>query len=201
MVNRSDSFSLPPAIRRAASGFRIAGWVSFWAQVVLGVVSAIALSFAALNLGAPPPPQVPGANPAATNNNSIIGIGLFFAVFGLLALLAGAFWAFRYTRLSQRLRSSDSQLRPKRGEALQALRIGLLINLAGMLGTILGAQAIVGALAARSMAQGFASIVGSLPAYISPLQILAVQANTNTILAHFIGLIATLWLIQQMNRQ
>ena len=205
MANRSESFSLPPAVRRAAGAFRIVGWVSFWAQIVLAVVSAGVLSFASLNLNASAPrsvglPTNPNLAPVATNN-SITGFGFFFAVCGLVVLFIGAYWAFRYTRLSRRLASANSQTRPKRGDAVQALRFGLLINLLGMLLTLLGAQAIVGALVAKSMSQGFAVFAGSIPPYISPLQIFLVQANVNTILAHFVGLVSTLWLIQTMNRQ
>ncbi|MBD2462915.1 DUF3611 family protein [Oscillatoria sp. FACHB-1407] len=204
MANRSESFSLPPAVRRAAGAFRIIGWISFWAQIVLAVVSAGVLSFASLNLNANAPrpsiPTAPGVTPVATDN-SITGFGFFFAVCGLVVLFIGAYWAFRYTRLSRRLATSNTQIRPKRGDAVQALRIGLLINLVGMLLTILGAQAIVGALVAKSMSQGFAVFAGSIPPYISPLQIFLVQANINTIMAHFVGVGSTLWLIQTMNRQ
>ncbi|MDX2215772.1 MAG: DUF3611 family protein [Oculatellaceae cyanobacterium bins.114] len=204
MANRSETFSLPPAVRRAAGAFRIFGWVSFWAQIVLAVVSAGVLGFAGLNLNAGEPrvgvPNVPGAAPVAASN-SITGFGFFFAVCGLIVLFIGAYWAFRYTRLSRRLASPNAQLRPKRGDAVQALRIGLLINLVGMLLTILGAQAIVGALVAKSMSQGFAVFAGSIPPYISPLQIFLVQANINIIMAHFVAVGSTLWLIQTMNRQ
>lgn len=200
MANRTDFISLPPAVRRAASAFRIAGWVSFWAQIVLAVVSAGVLSFAALNSNTNTPTPATVVNPTATSS-SVTGFGLFFAVCGLIALFAGAYWAFNYTRLSRRLKTPDSQVRPKPKEAIQALQIGLLINLVGMISTILGAQAIVGSLVAKSMAQGFAVFAGSLPSYISPLQIFVVQANINIIMAHFVGVAATLWLIRCMNRQ
>jgi amino acid transporter len=201
MANRSDFISLPPAVRRAASAFRIAGWVSFWAQIVLAVISAGVLAFAGLNSNANAP-ATPNTvvNPAA-NTSSVTGFGLFFAACGLIALFAGAYWAFNYTRLARRLQTADSRVRPKPKEAIQALQIGLLINLVGMIATILGAQAIVGSLVARSMAQGFAVFAGTLPAYISPLQIFVVQANINIIMAHFVGAAATLWLIRTMNRQ
>ncbi|HEY9625332.1 MAG TPA: DUF3611 family protein [Crinalium sp.] len=200
MANRADLISLPPAVRRAASAFRIAGWISFWAQIVLGVISAGVLAFAGLNSNANTPTPATVTTPAASTS-SVTGFGLFFAVLGLIILFAGAYWAFSYTRLSRRLQTVDSQVRPKRGEAIKALQIGLLINLVGMILTILGAQAIVGSLVARSMAQGFAVFAGALPAYISPLQIFVVQANINIIMAHFVGVAATLWLIRCMNRQ
>jgi hypothetical protein len=202
MVNRSYSDDLPTAVRRVAGAFRIAGWVSFWIQIVLGVISGIVLAFAGSGLGRTPSTAVgPNGVPIRSVSNPETGIGLFLAVVGLLVLFAGAFWAFRYTRLSRRLKILDAQNRPKPGNLTQALRFGLLINLVGMLLSIFGAQAIVGSLVGKSAAQGFAMFSGGTLNFITPLDIFLVQANTNTIMAHFAGLVATLWLLQSMSRQ
>lgn len=191
MVNKSESLSLPPAVRRVAGALRRVGWVSFWVQIVLAVVSAIVLFFAGSFLRAPT-----AANPGT-------GSGLFFAFLGLVALFVATFWAFRYTRLSRRLTSASSQSRPRRGDAVQILQIGLVINLVGMLLTILGAQAIIGTLVGKSFEQGIAfwGVPGRTLNFITPVDLLVVQANANTIMAHFIGLVATLWLIRCVNRQ
>lgn len=203
MANKIDSYSLPPALRRVATAFRLGGWVSFWIQIVLAVVSAVVLLFAAGSFGAAsapvqtmpgmPPTQVPtgGFNPGT-------GAGLFLAVLGLLALFAAAYWAYRYTRIARRLRSED---RPKRADVLRILYIGLGINLVGMLLTILGAQAIVGSLVAKSFSQGVGIFTGNFQRFINPLDIFLVQANTNTIMAHFIGLISSLGILRAADRQ
>lgn len=196
MANRSDSYSIPPAVRRVATTFRIVGWVSFWTQLVLAVISGLVLIFAAGSLGA-----TAGRVNAASGVNPGTGAGLSLAVLGLLGLLAGVFWAFRYTRLSIKLKTTGAEARPKRGEALQILRLGLLINLIGMLLAILGAQAIVGSLVAKSASSIGNIFAGGLQSLITPLDLFLVQANTNTIMAHFIGLVATLWILRSVNRQ
>jgi hypothetical protein len=206
MANRSDPYSLPPAVRRVATIFRLVGWASFWVQIVLAVISAVVLLFAAGSFGAAattPQVVVPGGVPVAPTGgvNPGTGAGLFLAVLGLLTLFGGAYWAFRYTRLSRKLSTPNSEDRLKRGEALQALRFGLIINLAGMLLTILGAQAIVGSLVAKSFAQGVGIFTGNFQRFINPLDIFLVQANTNTIMAHFVGVVATLWILRSVNRQ
>ncbi|MCU0570723.1 MAG: DUF3611 family protein [Oculatellaceae cyanobacterium Prado106] len=197
MANKTASNSLPPAVKRVAEAFRLTGWISFWAQLVLAIISAIVILFAGANVGGGAAAGQAGAVAA----NPGTGGGLFFAVLGLIALFAGAYWAFSYTRLARRLKTPDAQVRPKRGDAIKALRIGLLINLSGMLLTILGAQAIVGSLLIKSLAQVGGIFSGNLSRFVTPLDVFVVQANTNTILAHFIAVIATLWLIQVMNRQ
>ena len=70
-----------------------------------------------------------------------------------------------------------------------------------MLLTILGAQAIVGSLVAKSFSQGIGIFTGSFQRFINPLDIFLVQANTNTIMAHFIGLLATLGILRTADRQ
>lgn len=192
MSSQIDSYSLPPAVRRVASAFRITGAISFWAQLILAVVSTLVLLFAIFSFNS----RTNAANPGT-------GFGLLLAFGGLIALYAGAYWAFSYTRLSKRLRSPNSQTRPKPRDVTQSLRIGLIINLVGMLLTLMGAQAIVGTLLGKSLSQpqGGAIFAERLTQYVQPLDIFVVQANTNTILAHFVGVVASLWLIRSMSRQ
>ena len=198
MVNRSGSFSPSPAIQRVAGAFRIIGWASFWVQVVLGVISAIILLVASSNLGAPRPNPANPAAAAAANPGT--GTGLFLAFLGIVALGGSIYWAFRYTRLSRKLKTANAADRPKRGDAIQTLQIGILINLGGLLVTVLGAQAISGSLLLKSFAQGFTIFAGSALNFITPLDLLVVQANTNTILAHLLGLGATLLILRSINR-
>jgi hypothetical protein len=208
MANRSDPYSLPPVVQQVATAFRLVGWVSFWTQIVLAVISGVVLIFAAGSFGAATnttpaigPGGVPTTVPTGGAVNPGTGAGLFLAVLGLLSLFGGAYWAFRYTRLSRKLKAPRAEDRLRRGDAIRALRIGLLINLAGMLLTILGAQAIVGSLVAKSFAQGVGIFTGNFQRFINPLDIFLVQANTNTIMAHFVGVIATLWILRSVNRQ
>lgn len=192
-LGKLDLSSLPPALRRIASAFRIVGWIGFWIQLVLAVISSLVLLFAISSL-----------NVRSNANNPGTGAGLFFAVCGLVALYLGAYWAFRYTRLARRLATSPPGARPKRGDAIQALRMGLGINLLGMLLTLLGAEAIVGSLLAKSLSQpqgGAIYELGRTTQFIQSLDIFVVQANTNTIAAHFAGLVASLWLVRCISRQ
>lgn len=193
MANKIASSSLPPAVQRVASSFRIAGWVSFWAQIVLAVISGAVLAFAGLNLGGAPQP--------GTSPNPGVGGGIFFALCGLIALFIGAYFAFNYTRLARRLKTPDAQTRPKPGDLIKTLRVGLLVNLLGTLLTLLGAQAIVGSLLVKSLSQAGSLFSGNLSKFVTPLDVFLVQANINTLMAHFVGVIATLWLIQVMNRK
>jgi hypothetical protein len=192
MSSKPEPSSLTPAIKRVSVAFRIAGTISFWAQLVLAIVSTLVVIFAVFSLSA-----------RSSEGNPGTGFGLFFAIAGLLLIYAGAYWAFSYIRLSKQLKSPNAKVRPTPRDAIAALRIGLLINLVGMLLTLLGGQAIVGALLAKSLSQpqGGAIFAERVTQFVQPLDIFLVQANINTILAHFIGVVASLWLIRTMSRQ
>lgn len=196
MLDR-DSERLPPALRRIIKSFRLFGWISFWVQGVLAIVSTLILGFSSAVI------SLQNTTEDSVRNNPGAGAGLFFAVIGLLSLYAGAYWAFRYTRLSRQLRDKEGRARPKPGDVIQTLRLGLIINLVGMFLTLIGGEALIGALVAKALSQpqGGSAFFERITQAIQPLDIWVVQANTNIALAHFIGIALSLWLLQTMGRQ
>lgn len=193
MLDKSSSKSPPSAIQEVALAFRRIGWISFWSQSVLGVVAIVILGFSSLS------------RDVAVNEQRVgTGIGIFFAIAGVIALGISIFWAFRYTKIAKQLQSSNPNNRPRKADTVQLLRLGVLISLVGMLVSVVGAQAIVGALVAKSLSlpQAGAGVYQLDPSrIIRPLDIFVVQANTNTVAAHLAGLIASLWLLNRVNKQ
>jgi amino acid transporter len=173
-------------IQKIGEAFRKIGWLSFWVQIVLGVVASIILLFASFSFG-----RSTGSNPGS-------GLGFFFAISSLVALYISTFWAFRYTRLGRNLKAAEESARPSRAEAMQLVRQGLWGNLIGMVLIILGSQAIVGALVAKSFQQS--GIVLQEQELVQPLDLFVVQASTNATTAHFAGLVASLWLLNRISR-
>ncbi len=189
MRNRPDSRSFPPTTQRIVTALRITGWVSFYAQLVLAIVSSLILLFAAVS----------SRNTSTNPNNPGAASGLFFAVCGLLALYFSVYWAFRYTRLARRFQSTTVDS-PKKADLIQILQIGLIANLAGMLLTIVGAEAIIGGLLARALSQVQGAALYDPSRLVEPIDIFVVQANINTIAAQFVGIAAPLWLLKRVNQ-
>jgi Protein of unknown function (DUF3611) len=185
MSNSSDSTI---TIRQIAGTFRFTGWLSFWTQLVLAIISSAILLFAAATTRQ-------GANPGA-------GVGIVLTVCGILVLGFNMFWSLtRYVAVGRRL-NAPAAARPKKAEAIQALRTGLTASLVGLLLALLGAEAIVGLLFGKAVNQGFAGFVNVDPGkFIQPLDILVVQASINVILAQFIAICASLWLLNKMSKQ
>jgi hypothetical protein len=194
MREKSDTSSLPPAVQRVALTLRTIGWISFWLQTVLGVISGVVLFVTTVGSSF--------GRQTVQGNNQGTGFGIFFAICGLVTLGVGAYFAFRYTRISRELQESNAAGRPSKADTLQIIRLGLIVNLVGMLLTIVGAQAIVGNIVVKSLSQpqGVFGGVVDLNRFVQPLDLFVVQANTNTIAAHFVGIAASLWLFNRVNR-
>ena len=196
MTNQLDTDKLPAAVQRVAFALRTVGWVSFWVQLVLAVVAAIILLFAI-------PFAIPSTTAAGNSTSAGTGGGVFFAICGLLVLGYSVFRAFRFTRLSRQLRSTTNAVRPKKADTIKQVQFTLVSNLVGMLLTLVGAEAISGTLLAKSLAQpqalfGAAVDVGK---FIQPLDIFVVLANTHATVAHFVGIVGTLWLLDRIHKQ
>lgn len=191
MSQNPDTPSSSSSLRAIAQTFRLTGWISFWIQLVLGVISGIiVLLFAIFSQRSGSPSNNPGT-----------GFGVFLAVCGLVVLGAGIYLAYRYTRIGNQLQSSNPNNRPRKSETVQVLRLGVMVNLGGILVTLLGAQAIVGTLVARSISpQAVTTQLFDPTRIISGLDMLVVQANTNTVSAHFAGLVVSLWLLYRITR-
>ena len=152
---------------------------------------------------------------------------VFFAIFQLIPQYLGIavsffsiIWTWGGARLSRRLlRTKPSNTRKTNVPApytkiraansiRRVIRIGTILNLFGMAITLLGAEQIVGVLAAKVLTMqglplsgGFGAGGGVLGAQsIQPLDILIVQANTNTLLSHFVSLVCGLWLVRSVHR-
>jgi hypothetical protein len=190
MLDKFMSSSSPPTLRQIASSFRLTGWISLWSQSVLTIVSSGILVFAA----------TVSRNPTSGANNPSTGLGATLTTIGIFILLFTIYWSFRYIQIGRKL-LADPAVRPKKSETIQVLRIGLIASLAGMLVALIGAEATVGALAAKAFSQGLGGFVNVDPSkFIQPLDILVVQASINVIFGQFVGIAATLRLLNRMSR-
>ncbi len=184
-MSKPDSTALNR--QQIAKTLRLTGWVGFWTQLVLAIVSSIILIFASFTSQS--------ANSRSTNPGT--STGLLLAICGLCVLYGSIYWAFRYTRVARQLEALDTESRPKRADTLRVIWVGAGGNLGGMLLTLLGAEAIVGGLLAKlSQSQGVLSDLSR----VQFLDILVVQANINTILAQFVGVSAALWLLNRLSK-
>lgn len=90
-------------------------------------------------------------------------ISLWLTLFGVVAGFLSTFWSFGYTRLSRRLYRylstgpDDESKRVKKTDVLNTLMRGSWINVLGLGSTLLGLQATVGLLVAKTLTNATAN--------------------------------------------
>jgi len=191
-------------IRRASLSLKRTSWFSWWGQVILTTVSAVTLVFARGIL-----------NVSTETNRALSRGGLVFAGSGITLSILSIFWTWGGARLSRRLllnknrKTSQPYTRIKVASMLRrTISIGSYINIFGMLTTLIGAEQIIGLLAAKALTIQGASPFGLngvnsaavAVQTLQPLDIFIVQANTNTLLSHFVSLVCCLFLTRSVRR-
>ena len=166
-----------PKLRRGLLGI---GWVSWWSQAILSTISAVLLLF---------------ANTVTVRPTALTILGRALTLGGLVAAIASTLWTVAYGRLARRLgRATPPTAEDAAERAANIATVGTWLNIVGMVLCLLGAEAIVGTLAAKALqSTSGTAITGSfIPSPVQALDLLIVQANTNTLLAHFVSLCANM---------
>ncbi|MFB2981812.1 DUF3611 family protein [Microseira sp. BLCC-F43] len=189
---------------RVAMILRLVGWIALWLQIALAAASSLMLVLAIsgrnFNQAVTPAPETGVVNSGGGTTPGL-GIGVFWAFCGILALLFGAYLAFRQTRFARRLRNPNHILHPKKTEVMRVLRLGVIVGLVGMLLTILGGGATLGVLLSKSISQPQGVAIYNPARFIRSLDIFVAMANMNGIAANFVGTVASLGLYNWLDNQ
>ncbi|QKQ74524.1 DUF3611 family protein [Nostoc sp. TCL240-02] len=188
MQTESEARSLPPETRGIGNTIRLTGWITFWAQLSIGVVSVLALLFALTG------------REFVQQQNAGLGIGIFWAVCGIVLLLFSLYWNFRYTHIGKALENSNPALHPSKPNTTKILRLGIIVGLVGILLTLLGAGSTVFVLVAKSISQPPGVAITNPYNIIRPMDVFVVVADITGIAAHFVGTVASLWLLERVHQ-
>jgi len=189
MQTQPETKLTPPDFQQIATILRYVGWGSFWAQLGLAITAGLCLLFA-----------LSGRN-LAEETTPGIGIGIFWALCGVIVLLINVYFAFRWTRFARRFRNQNPAVHPTKAEVLKILRWGVMVGFAGMLAAILGEGASLGVLLAKSIAQPQGVAIYDPVKVIRSLDLFVAMANFNGITANFIGAAASLSLFSWLHHQ
>lgn len=179
----------------ASRAFWRIGWLTWWIQLILTVISAVIIVFAL-------------AFPAVDIRTSASSVGFVLTTVAIIIAFVSLICTFGYTRLSVWLNSSSaSELQSKASYKISnRLRVGISVALLGLAIATLGLQAIVGTLLARVLSAGISanSFKQSNPAsnaisssLVQPIDVLVVQASANVILALLVVVSSSLWFRRQ----
>ncbi|PSC69013.1 TIC chloroplastic isoform A [Micractinium conductrix] len=174
---------------RVGTALRNIGWMSFWGQLALTTVSTVILLFSS------------GSNAAAAGTGALPFS--FIDVATLVGVLCGyisTFLAWSYTTTGRKL----GMLQEVRMTSISGkILANSYLNLIGMGATIIALQATVGSLVAKTLQTASAGAFYSAQRAGTPpvaLDVFSVQACTNTIMAHFVGMIFSTWLLGVLDK-
>lgn len=186
MTKRAMASDTPSGFQirqKLAQEFYLAGWIGFWSELVLAVISTVTLSIALSNPG--------------FNINLRSGIGLLSVLGGLIVLGLNVYWMWRYVRMAQRLPDPDPAIHPTPVKVRQLLHQGMTLHFAGIFLALIATQIIVGALLLKVLTIPEGLTIYQTRQLIEPLDIFVMQASTLMVTAGCIGLLVTFWLLKQ----
>lgn len=198
-----DGQPIDSLIYRTSTTLRATSWFSWWSQVILTVISSVTFLFARNVMDA----QVAGAVGAPLELRNIAS-KFFLPGLGVVISSMSIVWTWGQRRLARRIVRRSSSSRVEAANLLRrVIKVGVTLNLLGLLTSVLGAQYIVGTLVAKSMSSfvgggGFGGFGGGglvASQTLQPLDVLVVQANTNVLSSHFVSLACLLWLTRMVD--
>ncbi len=184
-----DDLKVDALVELVSLRMRRVAFLSWWAQVILTTVSGVTLLFTRNVLKLE-------SNPAS---KALLMPNYFLAGSSISLSLASVFWTWATRRLARRLLRKPTTRIQAANMLRKSITVGTCLNLMGMALALFGAEQIVGGLAIKVLTTSTtAPTVYAAGAQASnllqPLDILVVQANTNTLFSHFCSVVAYLFL-------
>lgn len=180
-----------PSKRKFAHTFRLLSRISYWIHLILGTLAGVTLLLVIFSRDAS---ETDGAGSAS-------GIGIFLALFSLIALGFRVYWAWRYRQIAKKLEKTNSNQQPGRKEIIRILRIGLGVSLVGLLLAFIASEislvaVIIGAI---SRPQGVA--VYEREQVVKIADLFLISAQLNIAIAHFFGSVGSLGLLNWISKE
>ncbi|KAL9185576.1 hypothetical protein ACHAXT_003353 [Thalassiosira profunda] len=186
---------IDPLVLRSSQALRASSWFSWWSQVILTVISSITFLFArnVLNSQTTTPVQLG----QVASKFLLPGVGIVASAMSIV-------WTWGQRRLARRFVRKGATKVEAANLLRRVIKFGAVLNLGGLLTSVLGSQYIVGTLVAKSMQNvvGLGGGVGGgvvAAQTLQPLDVLVVQANTNVLSSHFVSLACLLWLTRMVD--
>lgn len=173
-------------VKNKAKTLRLTGVISCWLQFIAIFVAILSLIFVATG------------RRIADETHPSIGIGMFFAICGIIAAGVGIIFAFQYLKIGSALLNPNANTHPKKADTVKLLRIGLFIGLGGIFLTLIGAGFTTSLLVAKTISQPPGTTLTEASEAVRALDVFVMVANLNGIAAHFIAILTSLWLLYRV---
>lgn len=175
-------------LRASAPAQKNLSFIAFWLQFALSVVSGLILLFSIAFA-----PRPPGMTPAGD-------VSKWLTLVGVVLAFVSTFFAHGFLNLAKKVQEGGQV---GREWLVNSLLTNNTINLWGIGVTIIGLQASVGTLVAKTLVTSVSTpyAVPQANNALVSLDVFALQASTNTLLCHLLGLIFTNMLLGVVNKR
>lgn len=188
MLAKSQPPKPPSVLQKIARAFRTFGWIGLAVQVCLAFLSVVSLLLATFGQNFSP------------DDNPGNSIGMFWAVASLIGLVVGLGLTSRYTLVGRALQLDPQvKMQPKKSDAIQLLRLGIMTGGIGMLLGLLGSGTSIGVIVGKTVSQPPGVAITDPEKIVRTLDALVMLANISLIAAHFAGVLTALWLLERIH--
>lgn len=148
-------------------------FLAFWTQLALTLVSAGVLLFSVF------------VTSAGAAGNLALDISKFFTLGGVVLALVSTFFALGFQTVARKLKAAQEV---DAGWIASSLMTNSTVNLFGIAITTIGLQASVGTLVGKTLMTAAQGLQYNSPSSLVSLDVFALQASTNILLCHLVGL-------------
>ncbi len=169
------------AVLKLTKNLRLLGWIAFWIQLVLGIISMLLLLV---------------ASSGQTISTNVEGptSGNLWAKYGFAILCLTTIFFFYYTRLARKITSKpDLYISPEKKSFPWFLRLSYKISLIGTLISFIGIGASIALLVAKTVSQPPGIAITDPSKIVRALDVLILLINFDLLIAHFIGASISIW--------
>lgn len=175
-----------PSLQAIASALRMGGWIGFWTQIAMGIVAILSVLF-----------SVAGIDFDQSSSQGV-GIGIFWAVCGILVIGFNTVLCFRYTRIGRGLRRKEGAPQPKKSDTIQLLQMGIYAGAIGVALTLVGSSISVILLVAKTVSQPPGMAITDPTKIVRALDVFVVLANVVGVTGNFVAMSTAWWLLERV---
>lgn len=177
-----------PKYRNTSFNFLVFGSLAFLAQLLIVIVTVLLLVFATSGIQ-------PGPGELSGNEQSI-----FWAKCGIVSIFVTIVFFYSTTRYAKKIKQKqDIELHAHKKRTMYLLRFGLLCGFVGIIIAVLGVGASVELLIAKTISQPPGIAITDPSKIVRALDVFVLVINFAVVIAHFIGIVVSLWLLNRVD--
>lgn len=178
--------TISPMAEQVAKRVGWGSWLTFWGQLMVGVVSLVLLGLAVISRW------------IDDGDRTVwVGLSIVLAIASLITLLVSIYLAFRLTRLARHLILPRLTPTPSPHNINNQVTLALFVSTAGLAMGLLGAELSTVSLLAKTFSNPQGAALPTAESTLRVLDVLVILINSGLALVHFCAQMANFWLLRQ----